>query len=343
MLNQQHKLAIFMQDALGKREGKMGYGILRYSPNPVVCVIDSTHAGKNVNDLMNLPCSCPVVADVRAAAELGAEVMILGIAPSGGRIPEDWMPSIRTALASGMSIVNGLHDLLAGRFGNDLQPGQWIWDVRRPAGEAPPIAGGRARELANRRVLLVGTDMAIGKMTAGLEIYKWLIQNKTKTAFLATGQIGITITGSGIPLDAYKVDHACGAVERMVMQAADYDVVIVEGQGSLVHPGSTATLPLLRGTCPTHMILCHKAGQTHLGKIPWVRIPAIKDLIRLYEDLSSCCGSLPRATIIGIALNTSHMPEPEARTAIAELEAETDLPVEDPVRFGAGKLAEPLS
>ena len=80
---------------------------------------------------------------------------------------------------------------------------------RRPS---PPH---RRQPLNNKRVLLVGTDMAIGKMTAGLEIHRWLRAHRQDAVFLATGQIGITITGRGIPLDAFKLDHACGAVEAM--------------------------------------------------------------------------------------------------------------------------------
>ena len=103
---------------------------------------------------------------------------------------------------------------------------------------------------------MVGTDMACGKMTTALEFFSWFKEKGLNTGFIATGQIGITITGDGIPLDAFKVDHACGAVETKVLENSNKDLIIIEGQGSLLHPGSTATLPLIRGSCPTHLILC---------------------------------------------------------------------------------------
>lgn len=343
MLDQHRKIAIYMERSLDSDYGKMGYGVMRYSPNPVVCVVDSTQAGKRVRDACELPYDYPVVSTVEEAHELGADVMVLGTAPSGGRVPEDWYPPLRKALALGMSLVNGLHDRLNDRLGEHISnpPEQWIWDVRQPA-FTPDIATAKAASLDNKRVLMVGTDMAIGKMTAGLEIYRWLGQEKVSTAFVATGQIGITVTGHGIPLDAFKVDHACGAVESAMMEVADHDVIIVEGQGSLLHPGSSATLPLMRGSCANRLILCHRAGMTRLRKPEHVRIPDIGEFIRLNESVAGACGSLTPAKCVGVALNTQQLAEQEALDAIAALEEKTGIPVDDVVRFGAGKLGRAL-
>ncbi len=343
MLNNNQKLAIYMEASLDSDYGKMGYGVMRYSPNPVACVVDSTQAGKRVNEACDLPYDIPVVATIDEARATGADVLVLGTAPSGGKVPEEWFPRLRHALELGMSLVNGLHDRLNDLIGDAItDPGkQWIWDVRQPA-FTPPIATARAAGLDNKRLLMIGTDMAIGKMTAGLEIYRWLLQNEVRTAFVATGQIGITVTGHGIPLDAFKVDHACGAVESAVMDVADNDVIIVEGQGSLLHPGSTATLPLMRGSCANRLILCHRAGMTRLRKPEYVAIPPIGDFVRLNEAVASACGSLTAATCVGIALNTVKLDEAAARRAIDDLAAETGLPVDDVVRFGAGKLGQAL-
>jgi uncharacterized NAD-dependent epimerase/dehydratase family protein len=202
--------------------------------------------------------------------------------------------------------------------------------------------------LPNRRVLMVGTDMAIGKMTAGLEIYRMLREKGATAEFVATGQIGITVTGRGIPLDAIRVDYSCGAVEKAVLEASHNDqgelnqVVIIEGQGALAHPGSSANLSLLRGSMPTHLVMCHRAGQTHLQKVDGVPIPPLGDYIRLYEDLASACGNFIRPTTIGIALNTSHLEEYDAICEIARVERETGLMTVDPVRFGPDRLVNAL-
>ena len=347
MLELRQKLAIYMQDNLDSDYGKMGYGVMRYTDNPVVCVIDSTHAGKQVCQACDLPYRYPIVASVEQAAELGAEVLVLGTAPSGGRLPEAWLPPLTSAVKLGLCIVNGLHDPLHPRLGPLLaeQPerpsGQWIWDIRQPA-FTPVIAAARAAELDNKRILLVGTDMAIGKMTAGLELCRQLKQRGGNAVFLATGQTGIAITGRGIPLDAFKLDYACGAVETLLLEAAQYDYVFIEGQGSLLHPGSSATLPLLRGSCATHLVMCHRAGMTHLRNPQQVKIPPLKAVIELNESLASACGALPPAQTIGVALNTAALAPAAARSAIARLEDELGLPVADTVRFGADKLVQAL-
>ena len=330
---------------MGDLHAKMAEGIIRYGRNPVAAVIDSTAAGKRVGGVCRFASDVPIVATLDEAIGLGAEVFVTGIAPSGGRLPPDWMPVLTAAVGSRLSVVNGLHDPLNPVFGKDLKRGQWIWDVRTPVGAPPPIAMGRAAALPNRRVLMVGTDMAVGKMTAGLEIYRALKARDVDAAFLASGQIGVTVMGTGIPLDAFRVDHASGAVERMVMEAGTHDVVIIEGQGSLLHPGSTATLPLMRGSACNAMILCHRAGMTHLDTTDAagaIAVPPLADVVALNEAVAGAAGALTQARVRGIAVNTSALDEPAARAEIAAIVNQTGLPVTDPVRFGAAPLAEAI-
>ena len=265
--------------------------------------------------------------------------MVLGIAPSGGRFPQEWDEPVSVALTSGLSLINGLHDDLNARFGHLLKQ-NFIWDVRKPE-PSYPIATGKAAEIGNKRILMVGTDMAAGKMTAGLELYAALLANGIKTGFVPTGQIGITLMGNGIPLDAIKVDQAAGAVEQAVMEQAANDIIIVEGQGSLAHPGSTATLPLIRGSQPTHFILCHKAAHTNLRyPVSHIPIPPLDQFIKLNEDVARVCGSLQPAKTIGIALNTVGLTDQEAQNKIMEIEQLTGLPATDMIRYGTEKLVQ---
>jgi len=342
MLDPTQKIAIYAEATMGLLNAKMAEGILRYGRNPVVAVIDSKAAGKTVGDLCRMTSDVPVVAALEDALSMGAEILVLGTAPSGGRVPEEWLPVLQAAVDAGLSIVNGLHDPLNGVFGSQLKDGQWIWDIRIPVGDMPKIATARAASLNNKRVLLVGTDMAVGKMTAGLEIYSNLKSRGADAVFLASGQVGISIMGTGIPLDAFRVDHAAGAVERMVMEAADHDILLIEGQGSLLHPGSTATLPLMRGSCTNAMILCHRAGMTMLDTEGSVRIPPLRDVIALNELTASANGALTAAKVVGIALNTRDLDAAAAKRAVEDIQAETGLPTADPVRDGGAVLAEAI-
>jgi len=332
-----------MEGALGERPGKMGYGVLRYSPNPIACVIDSRFVGQDAYDLCKIHREgrrAPIVGTVTEALGRGAEVFLLGIAPGGGSIPQEWFPTIDEAIRRGLSVVNGLHDRLSPKYPN-LGPGQFVWDIRIEP-EGLEVGTAAARELANRRVLMVGTDMAVGKMTAGLEIDREARERGIRSGFVATGQIGITITGRGVPLDAIRLDFASGAIEREVISHGDAELIVVEGQGSLIHPASSATLPLIRGSCPTHFVLCHRAGMESLIRVPWVRVPSLRALARLFEDVAEAAGTYARPKCCAIALDTSSLDSEGAERAKADLETELGLPVADPIRDGPSRLLDAI-
>ena len=338
MLKPTDKVAVWMESSLDDDYGKMGISALRYLDNKILCVVDSVFAGKNISDLSIIKKDIPIVESIDRAKSMGSNVLLLGVLTSGGIRPKSWDSVIKEALENGMSIINGLHDQISPGFSKYIiNDNQWIWDTRVPK-FIPQIGSARSAELKNKRILMIGTDMAAGKMTVGLELYSYLIEKKINAGFVATGQVGITVTGKGIPLDAYKLDHACGAVETAVLEQKEKDIVIVEGQGSILHPGSTATLPLMRGTCPTHMILCHIARNDSLRSLENIKIPDLKKFIELNESLASVIGTYPKAKVIGVALNTALMSEEKAKEVITNVENETGIPATDVVRYGGDKI-----
>ncbi|GAB4459015.1 MAG: DUF1611 domain-containing protein [Armatimonadaceae bacterium] len=348
-LTPENRLALLMHDHVGRPDGKMGYGLLRYGVAPVVCVIDRAHVGRDLYEMTGIAEAqgIPIVASVAEALEFDPDTLIPAIAPAGGRLPEDWLPDVQAALSEGMSLVNGLHAPLAAEpslASRLTRPGQFIWDIRQ---EPPglPNGSGKARLVPAKRVLFVGTDMANGKMTAALEMDRAAKRAGLRSRFLATGQVGIAIAGDGIPLDAIRVDFASGAVEQMVMEnTPDTDILFIEGQGSLLHPASTATLPLLRGAMPTHLILCHRAGQTHISRADWVQFPPLSEVIRLYEMVAAAAGAFPDPPrVAGIALNTARLSAEDARRAVDNAAAETNLPVTDVLRYGSEPLLQAVA
>lgn len=278
----------------------------------------------------------PIVSSIDEAKSLGTTTLIIALTYHGGRIPDDLYSEIDLAVNMGLNIVNGLHDPLKNRYIN-LKLSQYVWDIRREPDNLPPGTGAAA-SLNNRRVLFLGTDMAVGKMTAGLELYLEMQKQHMSVGFVATGQIGMAITGSGIPLDAVRVDFAAGAIESEVLKNSDKDWVLVEGQGSFAHPGSTGPLPLLRGSMSTDLVMCHRAGMDHLRRAPHIKTPPLKEFMTLVEDISSACGSLPRTVCRAIALNTCDFSDAEAIDEIRRIEDETGLPAFDVVKFGASGL-----
>lgn len=337
-LNQ--KIAILLHEGVKGTQGKTGLAILRYSEAPIVAVIDRECVGQSLFELTGINRDVPIVPSVTAAAQYKPQVLVIGIAPKGGIIPDDYWADIKDALKAGMSLVNGLHTPLGNipDLNALLKPGQLIWDVRKEPLNLD-IASGLARSLTCRRVLTVGTDMAIGKMSTSLELHRAAKLRGWKSKFLATGQTGLMLEGDGVALDAVRVDFAAGAVEQLVMRfGKNYDILQIEGQGSLLHPGSTATLPLIRGSQPTHLILVHQAGQTHNRNNPHVPIPPLPEVIKMYEIVASGAGAFAQVPVAGIALNTRYLDEIAAKNAIAQVIDQTSLPCTDPVRFGGGLL-----
>jgi uncharacterized NAD-dependent epimerase/dehydratase family protein len=336
-----NRVAILLHEGIRGKHGKTGLAFLRYSEAKIVAVIDAQSAGESLSEVTRIDRDAPIVKNISEALFYQPEILLIGIAPSGGILPDAWWQEIKEAVAAGVSIVNGLHTRMAIQF-EGLQPCQWIWDIRQEPKELS-VGTGKARSLAGKRVLTVGTDMAIGKMSASLELHKIARQQGIDSRFVATGQGGIAIAGKGIALDAIRVDFAAGAVEQIVMDVGeDGELIIVEGQGSLLHPGSTATLPLLRGSQPTELILVHRAGQKHIRDFPDVLIPPLSEVVKLYEAVASAAGAFGNTKVKAIALNTFHLNNQEALKAIAEVEQNTGLPCTDAVRYGAEVLLEAI-
>ena len=316
--------------------GKTARGVVRYRREDVVALLDSTRAGETQDGL-------PIVATVEDALRFEPTTALVGVATQGGRFPPDWRELLRECIVNGLDIENGLHQFLAddsemrelaARHGVDLR------DLRRP----PPdlnVPTGENMEVPARIVLTVGSECAIGKKTVALELDLEARARGLRSRFVPTGQTGIVIAGWGIAVDAVVADFLAGAAERLVVEGhrrGGEDVLFVEGQGSLVHPAySGVTMGLIHGAAPHAFVLCHLAGQTEVEGYPGHPIPSLTELVELHERTA-----LParKARVEGIALNTRDLDEDEAREAIAAAEAETGLPVDDPVRFGAARLVD---
>jgi uncharacterized NAD-dependent epimerase/dehydratase family protein len=341
LIGAEHRVAILLHQGIKGKHGKTGLAFLRYSEAPIVAAIDSESAGESFTQLTGINKNIPLVASVEEALQYNPNLLLIGIAPSGGALPEAWWQEVKQGVEAGLSLVNGLHTPMQKKF-DCLRSRQWIWDIRQEP-QGLKIGSGKARSLTCQRILTVGTDMAIGKMSTSIELDKAARKKGIKSKFLATGQAGIMIAGDGLPLDAVRVDFAAGAVEQLVTNYGwEHDLLCIEGQGSLLHPGSTATLPLIRGSQPTALILVHRYGQKHIRDFPEIFIPPLTDVIHLYETVARGAGSFNSVKVKAIALNTFHLDLDAAKAAIEEIQQATGLPCTDVVRFGADFLLEKL-
>lgn len=333
------KFALYVEDEFIKDHSKTALGVLRFAPNQVVAVIDSTNANCSIEDLTKIKHNCPIVSSIAEALPYNPQALVLGIALSGGKLPKSWRKDIITACQSGLDIINGLHDFLCEDpeiMEVAKKSGVNLIDLRKPP-SILSVATGRARALESTTILTIGTDCSSGKMTTAFELHKFASQAGYNSKFIATGQTGILIAGGiGIGIDRIIGDFMAGAIEELVISSSvNQDFLFIEGQGSILHPGfSAVTLALMHGSCPDAFILCHNAGQTHID-YGQVLIPDLISVISLYENLML---HLKSAKIIGIALNTKNLSNEDALKAIEETKQALNLPVTDTVRFGVSKL-----
>jgi uncharacterized NAD-dependent epimerase/dehydratase family protein len=334
------RVAILAEGLFGPQTAKTAIGVIRYAPYPVVAVVDSMRAGSDSADVIGVGKGIPVVASVGDAVARGASVLLIGTAAPGGQIPDGYRPILADALRSGLEIWNGLHErVLADPLLRDaaVQGGGRVRELREPPVDLP-VGGHRLRRPGTRVVLTVGSDAAVGKMTVSLELVRALERARQRTAFVATGQTGIAIAGRGISVDAVVADFIAGAAERLVCDAAESaDWVVVEGQGSLTHPGfSGVTLGLLHGSAPDLLVLCHDASRTEVKGFPGMPIKPLRELVPLYEAAASWSRETgARVPVVAVALNTSALDEASAMRMITLAATETGLPAADPVREGA--------
>jgi uncharacterized NAD-dependent epimerase/dehydratase family protein len=315
--------------------GKTARGVIKYGRDPVVAILDSTHAGEIYEGI-------PVVATVNDALCFNPNTAIVGVATQGGRFPPEWRDLLESCIAKGLDIENGLHEFLsedaemaelARRHGVELR------DLRKPPSDLS-VPTGENLLVDAQIVLTVGSDCAIGKKTVAVELDREARSRGLPSQFVPTGQTGIAIAGWGIAVDAVVSDFLAGAAERLVVEGARRGgkLLFVEGQGSIVHPlYSGVTLGLMHGSAPHAFVLCHRAGATEVEGSPGHPIPPLAELVELHERIS-----LPvrPARVLCVAVNTAGLEDEAARRAVAEATAETGLPADDPVRFGAGRLVD---
>jgi uncharacterized NAD-dependent epimerase/dehydratase family protein len=296
----ERRYAILAEGWFANRHAKTAHGLIRYGRDEVVAVIDSTLAGRSVRDVMpELGRGAPIVGSLEEILELSPTSILVGLAPEF--------------------------------------PGKRVWDVREPP-EDIPLFSGEAFEVEPKVALTVGTDTAIGKMTASLEIERAAREAGVGAEFVATGQTGIIIAGWGICVDAVVSDFVAGASEQLVLEAARRgpELILVEGQGSLGHPAySGVTLGLLHGSCPDCLILC--AADPHEEVFAGVPRPSPAHVARLYEEVAALVKPAP---VVAVSVNTSGLEEAEAREFVAQVADETGVPAADPFHDSAAPILE---
>jgi len=315
---------LFLGDTTTPGFAKTAFGLKDWAPER--CVGEFAMPEATVST--GLPRLSPHEAYAR-----GARALVIGVASVGGKIVDGWVPFLVEALEAGLDIISGMHSRL-----EDVpvlqaavaRTGRRFIDVRR----APPgitIATGRKR--TGLRLLTVGTDCALGKKYTALALAQAFRARGIPSDFRATGQTGIMIAGSGIPIDAVVSDFAAGAAEMLSPDADQGHWDVIEGQGSLFHPAyAGVSLALLHGSQPDVVVLCHDPARSEISGYAGFKIPSLRDAIFL--NLSLGARTNPNIRCGGISLNTAPLSPEAAAEVLMDTERALGLPAADPIRRG---------
>ena len=339
------RLVILTEGQFDLHGAKTALGVIRYGRDEIIGILDSSMAGRNLREFLprfEIPFLSTL--DEALAGPVRPDGLLIGIAPTGGKLPPAWRGLILAAIAAGLDIHSGLHQFLGDdpEFAAAAQAASTrLIDHRRPPERMETTVGRRHRP-GSRVILTVGTDCAIGKMSVALELVAAARRDGVSAVMVPTGQTGMMIEGWGVAVDRVISDFTNGTVEWLVEQGeARADWILVEGQGSIDHPAySAVTMGLIHGATPHAMILVHKPGlEAHdFEHLPDVSFPiaSLPGFIELHERIA---GLVAPSRVVAVACNTSLYPaDDEARAVIAGIAAETGLPADDPVRFGPDAL-----
>ena len=330
MLDLHPKYLIFLGGSESAGYAKTGRGIAYWRPEACVGELRLDEGAETVG----LP-----AASLEEAVAAGARTMIVGLTGIGGKLVPGWMPTLVAAMEAGLDLAAGLHHKLKDQpelVAAAERTGQRLIDVRVPPAN---IEVGTGKKRSGKRVLAVGTDCALGKKFTALALHQGLVDKGVKATFRATGQTGILISGSGIPMDSVVVDFASGAAEMLSPDNDPDHWDVIEGQGSLFHPGFAAvSLGLLHGSQPDVLVLCHQAGRETINGYPHYKLPSLKDCMQRNLDLARLTN--PDVRFAAVSLHTGKLNEAEAREALKAASDEAGLPAFDPIRDGPVGLAE---
>ena len=329
------RLLILTEGHTNPHTAKTASCLIRYCRDEVVALLDSTQRGKTTQELLGVGGDLPVVASIAEAP--GANTLLLGIAPAGGKIPLPWRKVILEAISRGMGVTAGLHDFLT-------EDPEFVEAARRSGVTLTDVRKNDEKDVARQqglrgdclRILTVGHDCSVGKMVTAVEITNGLKRAGHDAKFLATGQTGIMVEGDGCPIDRVIADFVSGAVEKMVKRNQHHEILLIEGQGSLVHPSySGVTLSLLHGAAPQAMILCYEIGRDTVSGLEHLKIPPLKKMRELNETMASIFWP---CRVIGVSMISRLVDAQAAEAERTRVQRELGVPVCDVIRHGPDAL-----
>ncbi|OGC94261.1 MAG: hypothetical protein A2W25_11220 [candidate division Zixibacteria bacterium RBG_16_53_22] len=343
---------VYCQGAFGTTNGKTAHGVVRRTERyRVLSVVDSRYAGADAGEVLDSrPNGIRIFAGVReaflAASNSGnpATHLVVGLAPDGGRLPEDARADIRTAIALGLDIDSGLHDFLSDDpelTALAKKHGVRIRDIRKTSPRSElHFFSGKIEEVKSLKIAILGTDSAVGKRTTA-----WILIDALRAAGLTAEMVGTGQTAwmqgakYSIILDSLINDFVSGEIEHAVWSAwkeARPDVIVIEGQGSLLNPAYPGGFEILAAGRPDAVILQHAPARRDYDGFPGYRIHPLSVQIQAIQLISS-------KPVVAVTVNHENMAGAEIENACHDISAGTGLPAVDILLNGANSLVAALT
>lgn len=324
---------IFVGDTEDKIFAKTGLGLVEWRPE--LC-LGQIALSKNCVDL-----GIPSMS-LEEALDAGVRSVVIGNASVGGVMPDKALDVLEKACLMGFDIIGGVHTKL-----NSIErlksasekSGANLVDVRVPPADIPVSTGIKR---TGKRLLTVGTDCALGKKYTALGLEKDMKALGWSVDFRASGQTGIMIAGSGIPIDAVVSDFVSGAAELLSPNNDVEHWDIIEGQGGIFHPGYGAvSFGLLIGSQPDAFIVCHEVERKYITGWSEFEVPSIEEVIERTIALGSLTN--PAIRCVGVSVNTSKLSDSEKDNYLSELSTQLGLPCVDPLRCGTNAIIDNIA
>jgi uncharacterized NAD-dependent epimerase/dehydratase family protein len=293
---------VYCEGAFLTANGKTAHGLVRRTERyRVLSVVDSMHAGRDAGTVLDgrqrgIPIHESIQVSVQTLYNSGdpATHMVMGLAPDGGRLSPETRQHVIEAIEMGLHVDSGLHDFLSedqeiSRLA--LEHGVRIRDVRKP----PPkkdlhFFTGKIEHVSSFKVAVLGTDSAIGKRTTA-----WVLSDALQTAgytveFVGTGQTAwMQGVRYGIVLDSLVNDFVSGEIEHAIWAAWKEmrpDVILIEGQGSLLNPAYPGGFEILAAGRPDVVVLQHAPARKDYDGFPGYPLHLIEKQIKAVELIS---------------------------------------------------------
>lgn len=342
---------VYCEGAFNTPNGKTAHGLVRFTRRyQVLCVIDRTYAGQDAGMVLDeRRREIPVVANLQAALDYGVSVQrpashfVVGLAPDGGRLDAAHRDTVMAAMKAGLQIDSGLHDFIsedAEFSASAAEHGVRIRDVRKPPSRKDlHFFSGKIEEVDSLTIAVLGTDSAVGKRTTAWLLVQAFEKAGKKAELIGTGQTA-WMQGAqyGVIMDSLINDFVAGEIEHAVWSAWDErrpDVIVIEGQGSLMNPAYPGGFEILAAGRPDVIVLQHAPAREEYDGFPGYKLHPLPQQIQVLEMLSE-------KQVVAVTLNHENLEKQEIPAICRTMSQTLGLPVFDVLLDGADDLAESL-